>query len=185
MQGLTASRSRSHSPHPGCVPSLEMPNKWWTIPGMSEQPSVFHLLPCQVIVTMLRDTPGEELDHRRLSACVIPTLFVLLQQERWKNRSNLPELNCTQLQTPHGGTGWFVWNPCDLRVDNGQRLSCSPIVRRPEEVGHDTPPSSRRHFQDNADSSSGSIYSSTIHSSSSSSCIFNLWTSQSLSTDLN
>ena len=138
----------------------------------------------QVTVTMLRDTPGEELDHRRLSACVTPTLFFLLQQERWKNRSTLAELNCTQLQTPHGGTGWFVWNPCDLRVDNGQRLACSPIVRRPEEVGDDTPPSVQRHFQDNGDSSSRSIYSSTIHSSSRS-CIFNLWTSQSLSTDLN
>lgn len=161
-----------------------MPNKQWTIPGMSKQPPVFHLLRCQVTVITLRDAPGEELDHRSLSACVTPTLFVLLQQERWKNRLTLAELNCTQLQTLHGGTGWFVWNPCDLRVDNGQRLSCSPIVRWPEEVGDDTPPSSRRHFQDNGDSSSGSIYRSAIHSSSSS-CIFNLWTSQSLSTDLN
>lgn len=95
---------------------------------MSEQPSVFHLLPSQVTITMLRDTPGEELDHKSLSVCVTSTLFVLLQQERWKNRSTLAELNCTQLQTPNGGTGWFVWNPCDLRVDHGQRLSCSPIV---------------------------------------------------------
>ena len=151
---------------------------------MSEQPSVFHLLPSQVTITMLRDTPGEELDHKSLSVCVTSTLFVLLQQERWKNRSTLAELNCTQLQTPNGGTGWFVWNPCDLRVDHGQRLSCSPIVRRPEEVGDDTPPSSQRHFQDNGDSSSSSVYSSTIRRSSSS-CIFNLWTSQSLSTNLN
>ena len=126
---------------------------------MSEQPSVFHLLPSQVTITMLRDNPGEELDHKSLSACVTSTLFVLLQQERWKNPSTLAELNCTQLQTLNGCTGWFVWNPCDLGVDNGQRLSCSPIIRRPGEVGDDSPPSSQRHFQDNGDSSSGSVYS--------------------------
>lgn len=54
------------------------------------------------------------------------------------NRLTLAELNCTQLQTLHGGTGWFVWNPCDLRVDNGQRLPVAQSSGWPEEVGDDT-----------------------------------------------